>query len=58
MPRVVVTDGSNLYPAVLAALWPDADHQLCVVHVIKDINADFRGREEINHLTVVRASGR
>jgi transposase-like protein len=26
MPRVVVTDGSNLYPAVLAALWPDADH--------------------------------
>ncbi len=25
-PRVVVTDGSNLYPAVLAELWPDADH--------------------------------
>jgi len=24
-PRVVVTDGSNLYPAVLAELWPDAD---------------------------------
>jgi hypothetical protein len=38
MPRVVVTDGSNLYPAVLAALWPDAAHQLCVFHVIKDIN--------------------
>src|SRR3954454_6381553 len=38
MPRVVVTDGSNLYPAVLAELWPDADHQLCVFHVIKDIN--------------------
>ena len=37
-PRVVVTDGSNLYPAVLAVLWPDADHQLCVFHVIKDIN--------------------
>src|SRR5512135_2310377 len=37
-PRVVVTDGSNLYPAVLAALWPDAEHQLCVFHVIKDIN--------------------
>src|SRR5262249_32701173 len=37
-PRVVVTDGSNLSPAVLAALWPDADHQLCVFHVIKDIN--------------------
>ena len=38
MPRVVVTDGSNLYPAVLGELWPDADHQLCVFHVIKDIN--------------------
>jgi Transposase len=38
VPRVVVTDGSNLYPAVLAELWPAADHQLCVFHVIKDIN--------------------
>ena len=37
-PQVVVTDGSNLYPAVLAELWPDADHQLCVFHVMKDIN--------------------
>ena len=37
-PKVVVTDGSNLYPAVLAELWPEADHQLCVFHVIKDIN--------------------
>src|SRR5215210_6309966 len=37
-PDVVVTDGSNLYPAVLAELWPDADHQLCVFHVVKDIN--------------------
>jgi hypothetical protein len=37
-PVVVVTDGSNLYPAVVAELWPEADHQLCVFHVIKDIN--------------------
>jgi hypothetical protein len=37
-PEVVVTDGSNLYPAVLGELWPDADHQLCVFHVIQDIN--------------------
>src|SRR5664279_4508718 len=37
-PKVVVTDGSNLYPAVLAELWSEADHQLCVFHVIKDIN--------------------
>ena len=34
----MVTDGSNLYPGVLAELWPDADHQLCVFHVIQDIN--------------------
>src|SRR4051794_35514479 len=37
-PEVVVTDGSNLYPGVLAELWPDADHQLCVFHVMKEIN--------------------
>jgi hypothetical protein len=37
-PRVVVTDGSNLYPAVLAELWPQARHQLCVFHVLKDLN--------------------
>jgi Transposase len=37
-PRVLVTDGSNLYPAVLAELGPEADHQLGVFHVIKDIN--------------------
>lgn len=37
-PRVVVTDGSDLYPAVLAELWPGARHQLCVFHILKDIN--------------------
>jgi hypothetical protein len=38
MPRVVITDGSNLYPAVLGELWPEADHPLCVFHIIKEIN--------------------
>ncbi len=37
-PTVVVTDGSNLYPTVLKDLWSDADHQLCVFHVIQDLN--------------------
>src|SRR5262249_56638537 len=37
-PKVVVTDGSTLYPAVLAELWPAARHQLCVFHLLKDIN--------------------
>jgi hypothetical protein len=36
-PKVVVTDGSNLYPAVLAEVWPAAKHQLCVFHVLQDV---------------------
>jgi Transposase len=36
-PKVVVTDGSNLYPAVLQELWPAARHQLCVFHVLQDV---------------------
>ena len=36
-PQVVVTDGSNLYPAVLAEVWPAAQHQLCVFHVLQDV---------------------
>jgi transposase-like protein len=38
MPQVVITDGSNLYPALLAELWSEADHQLCVFHIVKEIN--------------------
>lgn len=37
-PKVVVTDGSTLYPALLAELWPNAEHQLCVFHVMQDLN--------------------
>jgi hypothetical protein len=33
----LTTDGSSLYPAVLKELWPDARHQLCRFHVIKEI---------------------
>lgn len=36
-PTVVVTDGSNLYPAVLQEVWPTARHQLCVFHVLQDV---------------------
>lgn len=31
-------DGSNLYPEVLAELWPEADHQPYAFHIINDIN--------------------
>jgi hypothetical protein len=44
MPRVVVTDGSNLYPAVLAELWPEAGHQLCVFHTIRTQSRPTVGR--------------
>jgi len=37
-PAIVITDGSNLYPTVLAQLWPDARHQLCIFHVMQDIS--------------------
>ena len=36
-PTMVVTDGSNLYPALLSELWPQSKHQLCVFHVLQDI---------------------
>ena len=36
-PQVVVTDGSSLYPALLAQIWPDAAHQLCLFHVLRDL---------------------
>jgi hypothetical protein len=39
-PKVVVTDGSNLYPAVLQEVWPDAKHQLCVFHVLQDVTKE------------------
>jgi hypothetical protein len=55
LPLVVVTDGSNLYPKVLAEVWPHAQHQLCVFHVIKDINdhvLDFVRRCRREHARV------
>jgi hypothetical protein len=37
-PKIVITDGSPLYPTLLAELWPKAEHQLCVFHVMQDLN--------------------
>jgi len=42
VPEVVATDGSNLDPAALAELWPDARHQLCVFHVLKELHKHVR----------------
>ena len=40
-PKVVITDGSTLYPTLLKTLWPDAEHQLCVFHVLQDVNKEI-----------------
>jgi hypothetical protein len=36
-PDQVITDGSNLYPTVLAKVWPDAPHQLCLFHETRHV---------------------
>jgi transposase-like protein len=35
--RGITTDGSPLYPKVLKELWPEAPHQVCRFHVLKEI---------------------
>lgn len=38
-PDEVITDGSALYPAVLAKVWPVAAHQLCLFHETRRVTA-------------------
>jgi Transposase len=33
----ITTDGSSLYPKVLKELWPNARHQICEFHILKEI---------------------
>jgi len=40
--RGITTDGSNLYPDVIAKLFPQAAHQVCEFHVLKDITESVR----------------
>jgi hypothetical protein len=35
--RGITTDGSSLYPDVIADVFPDAAHQICQFHVLKEI---------------------
>jgi hypothetical protein len=37
-PETVISDRSPLYPRTIAEVWPQAKHQLCVFHVISEIN--------------------
>jgi len=34
----VTTDGSNLYPEAIKSVFPGVRHQICVFHVLKEIN--------------------
>lgn len=36
----ITTDGSSLYPDPIREIWPNARHQICEFHVIKEINKD------------------
>ena len=36
-PDEVITDGSSLYPTVLAKIWPQAAHQLCPFHETRHV---------------------
>ena len=36
-PEQVITDGSLLYPAILAEVWPTAAHQLCLFHETRHV---------------------
>ena len=39
-PAVVITDGSPLYTEALAERWQHVEHQLCIFHVLAEINRD------------------
>jgi hypothetical protein len=41
VPLLVVTDGSDLYPEVIAEVWPGAEHQRCVFHFLMQVNKDL-----------------
>ena len=39
-PEVVITDGSPLYKEALIERWKHVEHQLCIFHVLAEINKD------------------
>lgn len=40
VPVVVITDGSALYKESLVERWKDVEHQLCIFHVLANVNKD------------------
>lgn len=37
-PEIVISDRSPLYPKTISEVWPEAKHQLCVFHVMSEVN--------------------
>jgi len=52
VPVVVITDGSPLYKESLVERWRDVEHQLCIFHVLANINKDVlaAARAVLKHL--------
>ena len=62
-PHTVVSDRSHLYPLALEKVWPDAEHQLCVFHVIAELNklvldAARTVRRELKPKSIKKGRGR
>jgi hypothetical protein len=62
-PHTVVSDRSHLYPLALGEVWPDAEHQLCVFHVIAELNklvldAARTVRRELKPKSIKKGRGR
>lgn len=57
-PRVVITDGSPLYPTLLGVLWPQAEHQLCVFHALKEIHGHVLAAVRLRLKSLRRRGGR
>lgn len=62
-PHTVVSDRSPLYPAAIDSVWPKAKHQLCVFHVIAELNklvldAARQVRRELKPKQIKKGRGR
>ena len=61
-PQLIVTDASKIYPKALKAVFPEAEHQLCVFHYIKGVldkmGAAFREAKATMPLPPKRRAGR
>jgi hypothetical protein len=60
-PDQVITDGSQVYPAVLAQVWPSAAHQLCLFHETRTLTKAVQQVERAVRATIpvlARASAR